>query len=108
MTSGLFRATAEAYRQRFRRASKKTGIRVSIHRLRHTYARVLADQGCDTAAIMALMGHKTSTMAAHYTRLYRHQAVALGRALSPLDRLMERTSPGPLFDCVSGAAAAPA
>ena len=44
------------------------GAGLSFHGLRHTVGKKLAESGCDTRTIAAVLGHATTTMAEHYSR----------------------------------------
>jgi len=77
-----------AVQQAFRLAVKKAGIQkeVSVHSLRHTYARHLLEQGVDIVMIKELLGHA----AIETTMMYLHVAkVNRVNAHSPLDRLYQ-------------------
>ena len=50
----------------------------SIHGLRHTAASELAAAGCTDEQIMALTGHSSARMVAHYTRATRQRSRAEG------------------------------
>jgi integrase len=50
------------------RAEGKVSDGLTFHGLRHTVGTKLAEAGCDTRDIMAITGHKTEAMAAHYTK----------------------------------------
>jgi integrase len=41
---------------------------LSFHGLRHTVGTKLAESGCDAQTIAAVLGHKTTAMAEHYSR----------------------------------------
>jgi integrase len=49
-------------------AAGKVHSGLTFHGLRHSAGKNLADAGCDNRDIMAVLGHKTEKMAAHYTR----------------------------------------
>jgi integrase len=50
------------------RAAGLVGFGLSFQGLRTTAATALAEAGCSTQSIMAVTGHATEAMAAHYTR----------------------------------------
>lgn len=56
---------------------------LTFHGLRTTTATLLAEAGCDTQTIMAITGHTTEAMVAHYTR----EASRKGRAKAAIRRL---------------------
>ena len=47
-------------------------VPVSAHRLRHTFATQLVNQGLSLTSIAKLLGHQTLNMTQHYARLYEH------------------------------------
>ena len=59
-------------RYRLRRWGQVAGLAVSPHRLRHTFATQLVNQGLSLEAVRRLLGHQTLTMTQHYARLYDH------------------------------------
>jgi len=48
-------------------AEGKVGEGLTFHGLRHTVGKLLAEAGCDTKRIAAVLGHKTTKMAEHYS-----------------------------------------
>lgn len=55
-----------------RRWGSACSVSVSAHRLRHTFATQLVNQGLSLTAIAKLLGHQTLNMTQHYARLYEH------------------------------------
>jgi len=47
-------------------------VPVTAHRLRHTFATQLVNQGLPLTSIAKLLGHQTLNMTQHYARLYEH------------------------------------
>jgi site-specific recombinase XerD len=47
-------------------------VPVTAHRLRHTFATQLVNQGLPLISIAKLLGHQTLNMTQHYARLYEH------------------------------------
>jgi len=62
--------TANHIRYRLRTWGQACEVLVSPHRLRHTFATRLVNQGLDLAAVGKLLGHTTLQMTQHYGRLY--------------------------------------
>ncbi|PWC54627.1 tyrosine-type recombinase/integrase [Azospirillum sp. TSO22-1] len=66
--------TEDGFRARFfklvRELEKKEWVRpgLTFHGLRHTAATMLADAGCDTRDIQAVLGHRTAAMSEHYAK----------------------------------------
>ena len=61
--------TGNGFRTLFQRARSAAGLSgITFHGLRHTAAQALAEAGCSEAEIRAVLGHRTSQMAQHYTR----------------------------------------
>lgn len=57
--------TLQTYATQF---SNNTGIQMSCHTLRHTFATRLLESGVEIEQIRYLMGHKNINMTAHYTQ----------------------------------------
>ena len=60
--------TGSGFRNMFKRVTRAIDIDMPFHGIRKTVGAHLAEQGRSTNEIAALLGHKTLTMAAHYTR----------------------------------------
>jgi integrase len=59
----------ESLSMAFRQTLKRAGIKgYSVHGLRKNAGVALADAGCDVREIMAILGHRTYSMALHYTK----------------------------------------
>jgi site-specific recombinase XerD len=48
---------------------KKRGIAASCHRLRHTFASELLEQGAEIVSIRELLGHASMTSSERYAKL---------------------------------------
>lgn len=64
------RLTDEKARNCVARWGEKCGIRVTPHRLRHTFATRLLNQGVSLEVVRKLLGHSSLQMSQHYARLY--------------------------------------
>jgi integrase len=60
----------EPIRRMFERISKATGIRVSSHRLRHTYATLLRMSNVSDRVAMELLGHSSYAMLQRYSHVF--------------------------------------
>lgn len=69
-------------------AEGAVGKGLTFHGLRHTAGRMLADAGCDTRDIQAVLGHRTSAMSEHYAK----EADTRRRASAAITKL-ERARP---------------
>ncbi len=59
-------------RDRLRAGGKRVGVKVSPHRLRHTYATQLVNAGCRITSIQQLMGHRRLNTTLIYARVHDH------------------------------------
>jgi site-specific recombinase XerD len=64
------RLTAAHVRYRLRQWGAACEVHVTPHRLRHTYATRLLNQGVPLDTIRKLLGHKTLSMTQHYAQLH--------------------------------------
>jgi integrase len=64
----------------------KVGPGLSFHGLRHTLGTALAEAGCDTPTIAAVLGQATTAMAEHYSKNAKRKHL-VGAAI---DRIEER------------------
>ena len=55
---------------RLKKWGKVAAVAVSPHRLRHTFATQLVNQGMPLASVAKLLGHRKLDMTQHYARLY--------------------------------------
>ena len=89
--------TSDGYRARFFRAIRKlegagrVDVGLTFHGLRHTVGKQLADVGCDERTIAAILGHRTTAMAAHYSRDADNQRRAAA-GIRRLERADKRTA----------------
>lgn len=57
---------------RLHRWGDKCNVQVTPHRLRHTFATRLVNQGLPLTAVAKLLGHRSLNMTQHYARLYEY------------------------------------
>lgn len=57
-------------RGRTKAAGERTGVKVTPHQLRHTYATQLVNAGCKITTIQALLGHKHLNTTMTYARVH--------------------------------------
>lgn len=60
---------SNAYNRRWAKFQRDTGIRLTAHCLRHSYATLLYESGCDTKQAAAALGHADESLTA---QLYEH------------------------------------
>jgi len=81
--------TLQTYATQF---STQTGIPMSCHTLRHTFATRLLEKGVDIEQIRRLMGHKNIHMTAHYTQQARVSFQAIAPTIWQAERNERSTS----------------
>ena len=57
-------------RERLKAAGERTGVKVTPHRLRHTFATQLLNAGCRVTTIQALLGHQHLNTTMTYARIH--------------------------------------
>ncbi|MCC6607862.1 MAG: tyrosine-type recombinase/integrase [Anaerolineae bacterium] len=62
--------STELIRLRLKAAGKRTGVKVTPHMLRHTFATQLVNAGCKITSIQALLGHQRLQTTLTYARLH--------------------------------------
>ncbi len=62
-----------------------TGVRVSPHTLRHTFAIEYVKNGGDVFSLQAILGHSTLEMVMNYVHLASHDIMIQHRKFSPID-----------------------
>ncbi|MCA9997418.1 MAG: tyrosine-type recombinase/integrase [Anaerolineales bacterium] len=73
-------------RERLRAARQRTGINVTPHQLRHTYATQLLNAGCPITTIQQLLGHHNLNTTLIYARVHDHTvADDYARAMSLIE-----------------------
>ncbi len=73
--------SASVLRNLFRDMSDASGIRVSPHMLRHTYATLLHQAGVPDRLLMELLGHTTVQMTYRYAHVFSHEAKSQAQRL---------------------------
>lgn len=79
--------TADQVRKRMRVLSKRTGVRLWIHRLRATSATLRLALGASTETVRAQLGHSTDRALRHYVDLADDQRQILLESSSPIKAL---------------------
>lgn len=63
-------------RGRIKAAGERTGVKVTPHQLRHTFATQLLNAGCKITTIQALLGHRHPSTTLTYARIHDHTIAA--------------------------------
>jgi site-specific recombinase XerD len=63
----------KAIQKKMARYAKKAGIAASCHRLRHTFASELLEQGVEIVSIRELLGHSSMTSSERYAKVSNQQ-----------------------------------
>ena len=90
--------TPTGVRQMLKRRARKagtTGVRVSPHTFRHTFARRYLVNGGNQIALKQILGHTTMEMVSHYARLSDRDLQALHMGASPVERIFLSTTAVP-------------
>lgn len=72
ITASGNRLARHQLKYRLRRWGEKSNVHVTPHRLRHTFATRLVNQGLPLEAVAKLLGHRSLNTTQHYARLYEH------------------------------------
>lgn len=89
--------TPTGVRQMLKRRARKaeiTGVRVSPHTFRHTFARRYLVNGGSEIALKQILGHTTMEMVSHYARLSDKDLQSLHAQASPVERMSLSTTSG--------------
>lgn len=73
--------SATVLRDLFRTLSRESGIHVSPHMLRHTYATLLRQAGAPDRLLMELLGHTSVGMTYRYAHVFSHEVQAEAQRL---------------------------
>jgi site-specific recombinase XerC len=81
-------------RGRLKAAGERTGVKVTPHRLRHTFATQLLNAGCRVTTIQALLGHRHLNTTMTYARIH-DQTVAddYFTAMTLIEKRLEADEP---------------
>jgi site-specific recombinase XerD len=63
-------------RGRIKAAGERTGVKVTPHQLRHTFATQLLNAGCRITTIQTLLGHRHPSSTLTYARIHDHTVAA--------------------------------
>ena len=80
----LSRFTVE---ERFRRYGSAAGVKLTPHRLRHSFARMYLANGGDPLSLQQILGHADLDMVKRYARLWGSDLQRLHERYSPLRRI---------------------
>jgi integrase/recombinase XerC len=75
----------------FRRLSKKLGIKVHPHKLRHTFSTDFLNHGGSVADLQRILGHETPQMSLYYAHITNTDAVERQKTNSVIDRQRRRS-----------------
>lgn len=65
-----------------------SGVRVSPHTFRHTFAKMSVQNGADIFSLQAVLGHATLDMVRKYVNLFSREVRDNHRKFSPLEKLL--------------------
>lgn len=84
-------------RGRLKASGERTGVKVTPHRLRHTFATQLLNAGCRVTTIQALLGHRHLNTTLTYARIH-DQTVAddYFTAMTLIEKRLEVQEPEPM------------
>lgn len=86
-------------RGRIKAAGVRTGVKVTPHQLRHTYATQLVNAGCKITTIQALLGHRHLNTTLTYARVHdRTVAEDYFAAMAVVEKRLADQLPPPLQD----------
>ena len=74
----------------FQRLSKRTGVKLNPHKLRHTFSTDFLNYGGSVADLQRLLGHETPQMSLYYAHITNRDAVERQKSNSVVDRQLRR------------------
>lgn len=84
-----------AYMLRARgKTARITGVRMSPHTLRHTFAKTWLLNGGDALSLQKMLGHSSLDMVKNYVNLVAGEVSAIHRNVSPVDRMQATAKTG--------------
>jgi len=95
----LYRARSlgkDLIRDRLAAAGERTGVPVSPHRLRHTFATQLLNAGCRVTSIQKLLGHRRLNSTMIYARVHNHTVAE--DYYTAMAKIEQRLNPAPDAD----------
>ncbi|MDT8306748.1 MAG: tyrosine-type recombinase/integrase [Anaerolineae bacterium] len=69
-------ASKDLFRNRLKAAGEREGVKVTPHRLRHTYATQLVNAGCRITSLQKLLGHQRLNATMVYARVHDRTVAA--------------------------------
>jgi integrase/recombinase XerC len=82
--------SANGVKQLFRRTSKRLGIKLHPHKLRHTFSTDFLNNGGSVADLQRILGHETPQMSLYYAHVTNTDAVERQKSNSVVDRQLRR------------------
>ncbi|MEM7151337.1 MAG: tyrosine-type recombinase/integrase [Myxococcota bacterium] len=100
MTRADIPFSATGLKRMIAQISRATGIRFSAHRLRHTFATMMLEGGCDLFSLKEMMGHsRVETTLGYLSATTQHLAAQITKhPLEQEPRTAPRTMPGAFQD----------
>jgi integrase/recombinase XerD len=81
------RFTGKGFREIFVRLSEKSGVHVTAHSLRRTFAILSLRAGMSPLHLQALLGHSSLEMVRHYAQMVDDDLLQAHKSASPVDQL---------------------
>ena len=81
------RLTGNALKLICRRLTERTGIKITPHTLRRTFATLSLREGMNIFHLQALLGHASLDMVQHYAQMVDDDLLQAHKAHSPIDNL---------------------